>query len=68
MGEFRFTAKITADIRVSAGSEAAARVLLIDHLNDADTEFIRSDYWFDLPMVAEFHVDDLTSRGTSHDR
>jgi len=56
MGTFRFTANATVSLVVDAPNEALALAQIHSDLQDADTDFIRSDHFDDRSIRAEFHL------------
>lgn len=60
MALFTFHAMVDATIKVVAPDEDAARELIADNLNDADTDFIRTDHWKDNGVLAQFLVVTVT--------
>lgn len=59
MEYFKFTAKAHVTMTVSAENEAFARALIFGDLQDADTDFIRSDHFSEKAICAEFHLSDV---------
>lgn len=61
MGEIKLTA--TARISITARAEDAddARDVVMRNLHDADTEFVRGDYFEAELLVAEIHIEGITN-------
>lgn len=59
MAAFTFTATAHVKITVEAANDILARAAVFADLQDADTDFIRSDHWDERSMRAEFHIVDV---------
>lgn len=59
MGVYRFTAAASVTLVIDAPSEELARAQIFSDLQDADTDFIRSDHFDDRSIRAEFHLTDI---------
>lgn len=57
--EFTFTVAITAKVTVPETDENLARYAILETLQDADTDFIRSGHWERSGILAEFHIDKI---------
>lgn len=60
-----FTASVTATITVPATDENLARYAILETLQDADTDFIRTDHWERSGILAEFHIDQIGEARTA---
>lgn len=57
MPEFTLTASAWIKLTVQADDESAARALVMENLQDADTDFIRGDHYDAGDVVAEIHIE-----------
>ena len=63
--KYDLTALASVTLRVVAGSEEEAKAMVMDLLNDADTDFIRfSSHWPAERIVAEFSVSGIAVKDT----
>jgi len=57
--ELTFTVAITAKVTVPQTDENLARYAILETLQDADTDFIRTGHWERSGILAEFHIDKI---------